>query len=308
MTLEDAMRAACDEAGVKPPRGLPTFGRWKRLDTLGQNGRGDASIILFDQAGGMVWNWQTAQKVPFRAGADSVRSLSTKELQRIKREAEARRRRDAEEAASAASVACRIVKSAKVETHPYLEGKGFPEEHGLVHDNPASFFPASELGVAMARAFPKEGGPWLIVPGRIGKDVATVQFIACDGFKKNLFRGRMNGASHRIASGRETWVCEGIATALSVRAALRLLGRSATILCAFSASNAASIAKSIPGAVLATDHDKPVENFGGLGTGEYYARESGRAWAMPPERGDWNDYHQAHDLRAVALLLREVRG
>jgi hypothetical protein len=28
---------------------------------------------------------------------------------------------------------------------------------------------------------------------------------------------------------------------------------------------------------------------------------------MPPEPGDWNDYHQRHGLRDTALLLREVR-
>ena len=48
--------------------------------------------------------------------------------------------------------------------------------------------------------------------------------------------------------------------------------------------------------------------FGGLGTGEYYARKTGHTWAMPPEAGDWNDYATRHGLRAVAMLLREVRS
>ncbi len=93
---------------------------------------------------------------------------------------------------------------------------------------------------------------------------------------------------------------------MTVRAALRLLGRSATVLSAFSASNTAKVAENIPGAIIAADHDKPVEQFDGLGTGEYYARRSGHVWSMPPALGDFNDFHASDGLRAVALHLREV--
>lgn len=136
--------------------------------------------------------------------------------------------------------------------------------------------------------------------------ITTVQFITAEGVKKNILRGRMDGAFHRIATGAETWVAEGIATALTVRAALRLLGRSATVLSAFSASNAAKVAEAHPGAFLAADHDKPVAQFDGLGTGEFYARKTGHVWAMPPVLGDWNDYHASRGLREVAVRLREV--
>src|SRR5690606_22468270 len=119
----------------------------------------------------------------------------------------------------------------------YLTAKGFPDELGLVHEAPQREFPGGWLGEAMAKAMPEGEGPWLIVPGRVGKAITTVQFIGTDGAKKNLLRGRMDGAAHRIATGAETWVCEGIATALTIRAALRLLGRSATVLSAFAASN-----------------------------------------------------------------------
>ena len=119
-------------------------------------------------------------------------------------------------------------------------------------------------------------------------------------------QGRYGGAFHRIATGRETWVAEGIATALTVRAALRMLGRSATVLSAFSASNTAKVSERHAPSVLAADHDKPVEQFSGLGTGEYWARQSGARWVMPPEMGDFNDMHQAHGLRSVALILRGI--
>lgn len=305
MTLEDAMRAACDAAGVKAPASPPPPGRWKRTDSLGVHGKGDASILIFDdKRGGLVWNWQTQIKLPFRVEGKNAAPVSMAE----RRDAEARQKREREESEQAAQVARRIVQSASQTKHSYLTAKGFPDELGLVHETPQAKFPLGKLGDAMRRAMPEGDGPWLIVPGRIGKDIVTVQFIGTDGAKKNLLRGRMGGAAHRIATGAETWICEGIATALTVRAALRLLGRSATVLSAFSASNVASIASATTGAVIATDNDKPIETFGGLGTGEYYARKSGRCWAMPSEAGDWNDYSTRHGLRAVAMLLREVRG
>lgn len=147
------------------------------------------------------------------------------------------------------------------------------------------------------------------MPGRVGKTITTIQFIAPDGTKKNILRGVMSGASHRIASGRDTWVCEGIATAMTVRAALRLLGASVTVLSAFSASNVGQVAEAIPGSRIAADHDKPVESLEGLGAGEFYARRSGRKWTMPKlQEDDFNDLHQREGLRAVALHLREALG
>lgn len=308
MTLDDAMRAACDAVGIKAPASPPPPGRWKRTDSLGAHGKGDASIMIFDdQRGGIVWNWQTQLRVPFRVSGD-VGPVSPAERHAAQIRAEARQRRERAQSEEAAATARQIVQGASQAKHPYLTAKGFPDELGLVHESPQRAFPGGWLGEAMAKAMPEGDGPWLIVPGRVGKVITTVQFIGTDGAKKNLLRGRMDGAAHRIATGAETWVAEGIATALTVRAALKLLGRSATVLSAFSASNAASIASTTQGAIMATDNDKPIETFGGLGTGEYYARKSGRAWVMPPEAGDWNDYHTRHGLRAVAMLLREVRG
>ena len=92
----------------------------------------------------------------------------------------------------------------------------------------------------------------------------------------------------------------------SLEDALRLLGRPATVLSAFSAGNVGKVASGLHGSVVAADHDAPNDGLGGLGAGEYYARKSGRAWAMPPVVGDWNDLHQAEGLRAVALHLKEA--
>jgi putative DNA primase/helicase len=216
-------------------------------------------------------------------------------------------RRAADEHAEVARICTAIVRACRHDQHLYLAAKGFADTRGLVIDDLRPLIPQHELGRAITRALPDGPGPWLIVPGWIENTLATVQIIGQDGAKRNILRGQMSGSSYRISTGHETWVCEGIATALSVRAALQFLGRSATVLCAFAANNAARVAASIRGAIVAADHDKPIKHLNGLGTGEFYARASGRQWTMPPEAGDWNDYHQRHGLRATALLLREVR-
>lgn len=299
-TLDDAMRDACAAAGVKPPKRTPTPGRWSRSDTTGRNGKNDASILIFDdERGGIVWNHQTSVNHRFRVdGATEERSSAPR------RDPERERRRETEQR-EVERICAAIVGGSRHETHPYLSAKGFPEALGLVCHNVRDFIPATRLGEAIARALPESTGPLLIVPGRIGKTLTTVQFIASDGAKKNILRGRMGGASHRIATGRDTWVCEGIATAMSVRAALRLLGRSVTILSAFSASNVERVASGISDARVAADHDKPVEALGGKGAGEFHADRSGCVWVMPPALGDFNDMHKSDGLRAVALHLRE---
>ncbi len=299
MTLDEAMRDACAAVGITIPKRGPVPGRWVQSDTLERNGKGDGRVLLFDDCqGGMAWNHQTGEHRRF-----SVREPGKSQVA-PRRDPERERRREAEQQ-DVERTCANIVRACRHEPHPYLASKGFPEELGLVHDDPKALFPASRLGEAMAFAMPEGDGPFLVIPGRIGKRLTTVQFITVSGEKKNIYRGIMGGASHRIATGRLTVVCEGIATALSVRAAIRMLGVPATVLSAFSASNAAKVAEGM-GAIIAADHDKPVEAFGGLGTGEYYAARSGLPWAMPPERGDWNDHHQRAGIRDVALRLRGV--
>lgn len=301
MSIHDAMLAACAEVGIKPPAKVVP-GRWCLADTLKSNGKGDGRVMVnSDGRSGVAWNHQQARYARFWIGKDAAAPAPRRE-----RDLAAERRAEAERA-EVERIAAGIVAACRQEPHPYLARKGFPEEPGLVLDDPRAVMPDTPLGRRLAGAVPEAEGPMLIVPGRIGRDVTTVQFIAPDGAKKNLRGGRMGGAAHRIATGRETWVCEGIATALSVRAAMRLLGRSATVLSAFSASNVAKVASSIPGAIIAADNDKPVDAFDGLGTGEFYARKAGCRWAMPKDLGDFNDMHQAEGLRSVALLLRGVK-
>ena len=307
LSLDEAMRRACDAVRVSPPKRRCAPGRWTRTDSLGKNGKNDAAVLIDDdQQGGFVYNYQTAQGQKFRInGANDNRPVDpTIEIRRRERDAEREtERRNVER------ICADLVHGCRTDVHPYLKSKGFPDELGLVCDDPRQFFPSGRFGDMLAHALPEGQGPFLIVPGRVGKAITTVQFITPGGAKKNILRGVMSGAAHRIASGRDTWVCEGIGTAMTVRAALRLLGASATVLSAFSASNVGQVAESIPGSRIAADHDKPVETLEWKGAGEFYARRSGRHWTMPKQMGDdFNDLHQREGLRAVALHLREALG
>ncbi|MCJ8138587.1 toprim domain-containing protein [Falsirhodobacter halotolerans] len=300
MMLDDAMREACQAIGIDVPR-APAPGRWVKSAVVGK-GRQNTSgrvLIFDDRQGGIAHNWATGQQQRF-----SVRGPGAAPTP-IRRDP-AKEQRDQADQRAIEATCQRIVRAARPQPHPYLNAKGFPDEEGLVCEDLHRHLPAGRLGEVLAKAMPEGPGPFLIVPGRIGDRITTVQFIAPDGAKKNILRGIMGGASHRIATGRETWVCEGIATALTIRAALRFMGRSATVLAAFSASNVAKVAAGIPGSIIAADNDKPVEQFGGLGTGEFYARRSGLRWSMPPAAGDFNDMMQQDGLRAVAVHLRGV--
>lgn len=302
-SLEDAMREACRTVGIAAPTSLPQPDRWVKtaVDGKARTNCSGRVMIFDDRKGGVVWNWTTQASQTFSIAGEGAAynpRMAVVDREKLRRRETEQREVDA--------TCLRIVQTCEQAQHPYLARKGFPDEIGLVHEAPWRCFPAGPLGEAMARAVPPSDGPLLIVPGRIGERISTVQFIAADGAKKNVLRGAMDGASHRIATGRLTVVAEGIATAMTVRAALRLLGVSATVLSAFAASNVASVASGITGAFIAADHDKPIPALGGLGTGEFYARRSGCTWAMPPQLGDWNDMHQAEGLRAVAKALREV--
>lgn len=303
MTLHDAMLAACDAVQIKPPR--QTYpGRWVQTAVIGKaaSNKSGRVMVFSDETGGVVWNWATGEKQRFSVNGNSAPSRDPEAAAKAERE----RQRRAREQAEIARICAAIVAACRTEPHPYLAAKGFPEETGLVIDDPREVIPDHDLGWRIKQALP-QGGPYLVIPGRIAKQVTTLQFITPEGEKKNILGGKMGGAAHRISLGRETWACEGIATALSVRAALRLLGRATTVLSAFSAQNVSAVAAGLSGSIVAADNDKPIPAFGGLGTGEHWARQSGRVWVMPPSRGDFNDMHQSEGLRAVAMHLRGIK-
>ena len=302
MNVSDAIDQACSAVGISPPKGGYRSGQWAKCDTLaGKNGKGDGRIIVDDMRV-TAHNWQTGQNAT--VWMKDEKSLTPKDRRMVARQIEqekAQRRAREERAAKAAA---RLVNAALPSTHPYLARKGFPAEKVLVLDAPTIRKLVGDYLIAGEQA--------IVMPARIGLRVTSVQLIWEDGTKKFLSGGSVGGSSYRISTGRETWLCEGLATGLSLRAVLKSLNRSASVLCCFSASNVATVAKSIDGqCFVAADHDKPQEQFAGLGTGEHWARQTRKPFFMPPEIGDINDLHQSVGVFAlqklVSAFIREAR-
>lgn len=302
MNIHDAIDQACSSVGINPPRSYRA-GQWAKTDTLtGKSGKGDGRLIV-DETKVTAWNWQTGQKETVWLKDEMTPVDRRKVAERIEKD----NREKQERAARAAVIAGKLVAAAKLETHPYLGRKGFPNEQAHV------LSAADVAKIGGTYLVPEGARLALIILARHGNKITSAQIIWEDGTKKFLAGGEMGGASHRIAKGSETWLCEGFATGLSIRAALKGLNRAATILCCFSASNIATIARSIDGkCFIAADNDKPVEQFGWVGTGEHYAKVAGKPYAMPPDVGtDFNDMHVGQGIfavqKAIAMFTRSVR-
>lgn len=294
MTIDDAISQACSEAGIVPPKAR-TYGKWIKADTRsGRNGKGDGRLILDDRRV-TAHNWQTGQSVTVWLQDGALDKRSRQRIAQDRQRADVLKR---ERAAEAAAIANRMMSTATLSTHPYLGRKGFPTERMPVIDADNVRRIGGDYLVT------QDGQRAVIMAARRGAPVTSVQLIWEDGTKKFLAGGEIAGTSHRIAAGHgPTWLCEGLATGLSIRAALGHRGD--TILCCFSASNLAAVAKGVRGRVLiAADNDKPQPQFGGLGTGEHFARLSGKPYVMPPEIGqDFNDFHQAAGIFALQGFL-----
>ena len=175
----------------------------------------------------------------------------------------------------------RLMRAATYLPHPYLESKGFSEECGLVHQGK------------------------LIIPMRHYQTNAlqSAQLIDADGSKKFLPGGKAGGAVFVLDGGRRArWrvYCEGFATALSIRAAMKALYQTAEVVVCFSAGNMPKVITRKENAFVVADNDAS-------GTGEHYAKECGLWWWMPSEVGaDANDAMQKYGLDWLADGLRPL--
>lgn len=201
--------------------------------------------------------------------------------ERIKRDMRDEMRVEQEKRRQAAILAADIIQKSETRNHPYLERKGFKTDVGLVDFDGR-----------------------LVVPMRDCNDysrVNSVQFIDSDGNKKFLPGGKAKGSIYRIGSGSESWLCEGLATGLSVRSALRLIGRAASVVVCFSAGNLAHVAGILKGRrFIVADNDAS-------GTGQKFAEQTKLPYVMPPVVGqDANDFHLSSGAFALARLLKSI--
>ena len=257
--------------------------RWHRCATEDKPKKKNGAY-LWDGIRGVVKNFATmTDYAAFRDGT-KIGRITKNELRARKVIADADKRARQIEARRLASD---MMKRASTAPHPYLATKGFPNEAGLVLDG--------ELLIPM-REF------------SLYKQLNSLQRIAADGSKLFLPGGKAKGSVFIIGPmmARERWLCEGYATGLSIREALRALYRQASIVVCFSAGNLTHIGRLLkalkqPAYVMADNDESKA--------GEQAAKDSGLPWVMPPEVGmDANDLHQRAGITALVNLLKTVRA
>lgn len=301
MNLDDAIREACDTVGIIPPK-VTKYGKWVQTDTRsGKNGKGDGRIIV-DDLKATAWNWQTGETATVwlrEARTDVERRVISQQIKDSTCEKEQAAKR-------ASQIANKLNIGATLTTHSYLKRKGFKDERALVVEVEM----VTEIGGKYL--VPEGARKAIFIPARIGQVIHSGQLIWEDGTKKFLAGGRIGGTWHRLARGSDTWLCEGMATGLSLRAALKSLNRNDSVLMCFSASNIVIVAaqQTYGRCFIVADNDKPLEQFGGVGAGERYAKQTGRPYLMPPGIGqDINDLHQAEGIFAVQRIISNfLRG
>ena len=229
--------------------------RWTRVPTSDKPQSKNGAYI-WDGKMGAVQNWAVHEK-PVTFKSKEATYISEEEWRRKKEASDKKRIERQKEAAKKAGW---IMNSAVKKPHPYLVKKGF------ITDCPNQWV-------------------WnnlLVIPMRIDQKLVGVQLIDFDGEKKFLSGQITKGAEAIIdAKGRDI-LCEGYATAMSVRRALKCIGKRYTIHVCFSASNIIEIASKYPRCMIVADND-PV----GMRT----AKKTGKPfWSSPVEFEDFNDY------------------
>lgn len=228
-----------------------TYDRWVRVPTVDKPHSKNGAYI-FDGKTGAVQNWAIHDKpVSFRSKTytpdpDWKAKRAKAEQDRAKRNNEAIKR------------AKYILDNSKKSSHPYLIKKGFTEGKQWVWND------------------------LLVIPMRIDQKLVGCQLISQDGTKKFLSGQITKGAETIIdAKGRHI-LCEGYATALSLRRAIKTTGKRYTIHVCFSAGNILEMATKYPTSIICADNDD---------TGTRTAIATGKPYWISPHAGeDFNDF------------------
>jgi putative DNA primase/helicase len=182
----------------------------------------------------------------------------------------------------AANKAAVMLKQSGYGRHPYLKAKGFEEEEGNI--------------------YVLNGLHYLLIPMRVDGRLVGCQVIDEAGGKKFLFGQRTSNAEFCFDNKGLHILCEGYATALSVRHVLKSYKRRYNIHVCFSAGNMKKVASTIDSGFLVTDNDES-------GTGERVAKEIGWPYWMSDVVGeDFNDTHLRVGLFRAGQSLIKAMG
>ena len=255
---------------------LPPMGFWKRYPTE-DHPRSRNGAVKFLGDVGFVQNHATEISVSVWRPDTPIKIDRRELVEQARRAAQETERRQHEASRKAAW----ILHQCQYASHDYLKRKGFPEEVGNV--------------------WVKDGEQLLVIPMRVCGRLVGVQLIDVAGGKKFLSGQRTGEAEFIIDNKGPHFLCEGYATALSLRMILKNYKRRYTIHVTFSAGNMLKVAANLPGGYVIADHDAS-------GTGERVAKEIGWPYWMSPELGDCNDHHLRDGIfrtgQSVLKLLR----
>jgi putative DNA primase/helicase len=263
----------CRACGVNLNQ-LPPVGRWVRVSTEDKPRSRNGAVKWMGDVG-FVQNWATMTE-PAVWRDEGVSREAQKRIRSVANEAD----REARELASrAAQKAATLLSECELSTHPYLASKGFPDE--------------------LVNVWNRDADNVMVIPMRRGKELVGCQLIKPDGEKKFLFGQRSGGAEFVMGNHGTHVLCEGYATALSARQALRNLKMTYTLHVTFSAGNMKRIAEALPPGLVIADNDKSK-------TGERVAQEIGWPyWISDVEGEDFNDAHQRRGLFPLAMELKD---
>lgn len=238
--------------------------RWVRVPTV-DHPHSKNGAYIYEGNTGAVQNWAIHERpiVWFAEGEYKPDPQLEQKKKKAQEERAARQLRATRKAGW-------IMHQTKKTTHPYLARKGFPEEKGYVWDK------------------------LLIIPMRLKGNLVGCQMIDEMGNKKFLTGQITKGASAVFdAKGRDI-VCEGYATALSIRRVMKSIGKRYKIHVAFSAGNVVEIAKDL-NCIIIADHD-PI--------GIKMAKSTGKPfWISDVEGEDFNDAEARLGTKDLSLTL-----
>jgi len=254
---------------------LPQIGVWKRFKTTDKPMHRNGAVKFMGDHG-FVQNHATMHEVSvWRCEGESA--VGHQEIQRIAREAS---QEIARNQARAADRARQMLSQCEARKHAYTAAKGFPDE--------------------MLNVLKTDLGPLAVIPMWVNRQIVGAQTITEAGEKKFIFGQRSGGAEFIFANRGPHILCEGYATALSARGALKNLKRPYTLHVCFSAGNMKKVSADLEGGIVLADNDAS-------GTGERIAREIGWPYWMSDRIGeDANDYHQRLGLFALAQGLTQT--
>lgn len=214
--------------------------------------------------------WTEAEKEAWKAKREAAKSAQQKQYQQ------------------AAHRAQEIIDGCAPDHHSYLEYKGLRECKGLVAADGALIVPMRN-----------------VITGKL-QGLQSIRWKPEETRyeKKMLFGMQARNAVLRIGpkNARETILCEGYATGLSIELAARQMRLNAAVLVCFSDRNLVNVADQIKGKKYAyADNDVS-------GAGECAAVDAGIAYCMSDTLGnDANDDHKRHGLMSVCKKLMGAR-